>query len=72
MTKKYNLGKHSDMRKFAKDLKREITKEAKMQVLNGKYNIICPACSNNINVPVGKSVCPICGGEIDLHLNIDF
>ncbi len=60
------------MRRFAKDLKREIIDAAKTQALDNKYEVTCPACSHKIKVPVGKSVCPICGEEIDLHLNFDF
>lgn len=35
------------------------------------YDIACPHCHAAINVPVGKSVCPACGSEIDLKLKFD-
>lgn len=35
------------------------------------YDIECPHCHAAINVPVGQSVCPGCGGEIDLKLKLD-
>lgn len=35
------------------------------------YDIACPHCHAAINVPVGQSVCPACGGEIDLKLKLD-
>lgn len=36
----------------------------------GTYPISCPHCKASITVPVGKSVCPVCGKEIDASLNI--
>ena len=35
------------------------------------YDIECPHCHVAINVPVGQSVCPACGGEIDLKLKLE-
>lgn len=35
------------------------------------YDIACPHCHAAINVPVGKSVCPACDGEIDLKLKLN-
>lgn len=37
-----------------------------------KYDVTCPHCGAKINVPTGKSFCPICKNEIDLNLNINF
>ena len=34
------------------------------------YDVTCPFCKNIVNVPTGKSLCPSCGKEIDLTLNI--
>lgn len=35
------------------------------------YDIECPHCHAKINVPAGYSVCPVCGGEIDLKFKFD-
>lgn len=35
------------------------------------YDIECPHCHAAISVSAGKSVCPACGGEIDLKFKLD-
>ena len=35
------------------------------------YDIACPHCHAAISVSAGKSVCPACGGEIDLKFKFD-
>lgn len=35
------------------------------------YDIECPHCHAAISVSAGKSVCPACGGEIDLKFKFD-
>ena len=35
------------------------------------YDIACPHCHAAIKAPVGKSVFPACGGEIDLKLRLN-
>lgn len=32
----------------------------------------CPHCHRMLNIPVGKSICPFCRGEIELSLNVHF
>lgn len=50
----------------------EVVKEAAVaKATEMTYDIACPHCHAAINVPVGKSVCPACGGEIDLKLKLD-
>ena len=50
----------------------EVVKEAAVaKATEMTYDIACPHCHAAINVPVGKSVCPACGGEIDLKLKFD-
>ena len=46
----------------------KVVKDAAMEMT---YDIECPHCHVAINVPVGQSVCPACGGEIDLKLKLN-
>lgn len=70
MSKKYNIGKKSDMRRFAKDLENSLVDAAKGKLMSRRYDVECPRCQSKIPVPIGKSVCPYCKHEIDLNLNI--
>lgn len=50
----------------------KVVKNAAMaKAMEMTYDIECPHCHVAINVPVGQSVCPACGGEIDLKLKFD-
>ena len=50
----------------------KVVKDAAMaKAMEMTYDIECPHCHAAINVPVGKSVCHVCGGEIDLKLKFD-
>lgn len=70
MSKNYNLGSKSDMRKFTNDLERAV-KEKSVQALHArKYDVDCPHCNGKVKVAPGKSNCPLCSKEIDLELNI--
>lgn len=55
---------HSTLDKVVRDA--AMAKAAEMT-----YDIACPHCHAAINAPVGKSVCPACGGEIDLKLKLN-
>lgn len=72
MGKTYNIGKNSDMNRFARDLEKEVIGQAKQAAQRQMYNINCPHCGEEVNVPTGKSLCPKCKGEIDLTLNFHF
>lgn len=57
-------------------LNEDAIKEAALQAAKEKaktmtFDVECPHCHAAINVPVGQSVCPGCGGEIDLKLKLD-
>ena len=50
-------------------LSNAINREYKKAATNKKYQISCKNCRAKVVVPVGKSVCPACGKEINLILN---
>lgn len=72
MGRKYNLGSSSDMRRFQRDLEKEIIGKTKQTIMNQTYDVTCPHCQSRISVPPGKSCCPRCGQEVDLNLDIKF
>lgn len=47
-----------------------LQREAKKAVLSKKYEVSCKNCHTKVTVPVGKSICPNCGKEINLILDI--
>lgn len=50
----------------------EVVKEAAVaKATEMTYDIACPHCHAAISVSAGKSVCPACGGEIDLKFKFD-
>lgn len=69
MSRKYNLGKKSDMRRFERDLKNQILSAAKQEMRKGSYDIACPHCNTKISANVGRNTCPHCGNTVDLTLN---
>lgn len=71
MTKKYNLSSKSDMRKFERDLEKELIDSAKSTARNALYDMNCPHCEKAIRVPAGLSRCPQCGGQINLELDFN-
>lgn len=44
-------------------------REAKKAAMSKKYQVSCKNCGAKVLVPVGKSICPHCGKEINLTLN---
>ena len=58
--------------KFNEDaIKEAALQAAKQKAKTMTFDIECPHCHVAINVPVGQSVCPACGGDIDLKLKLD-
>lgn len=72
MSKNYNLSSSSDMRRFKADLEKQVLDKARGAVTKKTYQVICPACKTVIQTTPGKHICPRCGKEIDLKLNIKF
>jgi len=70
MPRRYNLASKSDMRRWARDLEKDLTSLAQKQVLKMKHNIPCPHCVREISVSSGWNVCPYCANGVDLQLQI--
>ena len=66
MSKKYDLSKKSDMRRFERDLADTAMDLAMEYAKEGEFEIECPHCGKAISIPVGESDCPECGGRINL------
>ena len=59
------MGK-SSIQKLAESLDSKVKSIAKKEASKKKYDIACPNCKADVTVPLGKSACPACNGEIDL------
>ncbi|WP_159562765.1 MULTISPECIES: hypothetical protein [unclassified Exiguobacterium] len=70
MKNKYNLGSKSDMRKFSRDLEKQLREKTIHAVQNKSYDIECPHCKSLISIKPGKQRCPVCNEEINFTLNI--
>ncbi len=71
MKHKYNMSSKSDMRRFQRDLKKDIKASVVSAIESGLYDVTCPNCGAVVKVPAGKSKCPSCRGEINLELDVD-
>ena len=45
---------------------------AREKAANMNFDIECPHCHAAVNVPAGISVCPVCGNQIELKVNVGF
>lgn len=72
MNDKYNLSSKSNTKQYAKDLEQRIKDAAIEEAMGRMYDVTCPTCGASVKVPTGKSVCPKCGEEIDLQLDVKF
>ena len=52
-------------------LEKAVKEAAMAKAMEMTYDIECPHCHAAINVSAAKSVCPACGGEIDLKFKFD-
>jgi len=69
MSKKYNIGKKSDMRKLNRDLKNQADEIVKDAAKTMKVDIECPHCKEDIKVKSGKNACPHCDRNIELDVS---
>lgn len=64
MSKKYDLSKKSDMRRFEKDLEKEVMDVAKESISKSGLDIECPHCGKPIHVQLGDNICEHCGNQV--------
>lgn len=72
MSKTYNLGSKSDMKRFANDLAKSATNMAIKKASSKQYDYQCPHCGKQLKVKVGKNVCPHCQGVIEMNLDLKY
>ncbi len=58
----YELGNKSDMKRFMKDLEKEVIKDIESQLKNYR----CPSCGHRFSAEIGENVCPSCHQEITI------
>lgn len=61
MGRNYDLLNKSDMRRFARDLEKDIKAAAKKSLISNGLNVDCPFCKNAFRMVSGENVCPACG-----------
>ncbi len=66
MAKNYDISSKADMRKFQKDLEKNIMNEAVKQANQAKVLFICPKCSFKFMAHVGINICPSCKEQITI------
>ena len=64
MPRKYDISKKSDMKKFMKDLEKNVVDKTMKQTIKA----VCPHCKNLISVTLKSTHCPKCCEEI--HFDI--
>lgn len=72
MAKKYNLGSSSDMRRFTRDLEKEVIANAKDQIHNSSFDAKCPNCKESIKVTEGLNICDRCQHKFVVDYKINF
>lgn len=72
MSKKFNLGSGSDMRRLQRQLSDLAASAVKEQLQDEHYDIECPHCNAQISVHAGKNTCPKCGDTINFNLEFTF
>lgn len=72
MTKKFNLGSKSDMRRFTRELEKEAKNKASEAIINHSYDFECPNCGTKFTIRVGsQNVCPKCGTSVNFKFDKD-
>lgn len=68
--RKYDISKKTDLRRFERDIEKEIKKLAKDELVTSGADYDCPRCGKTYRVKQGDNVCPHCG--FVLNVNFDF
>lgn len=58
------------MRRFERDLKKDVMKQAESSIMKNTHEIVCPGCGYKFNARIGSNTCPHCHKTIDLELDI--
>lgn len=69
MSKHYNISKKSDMRRFTRDIERDIYKAAENAIRAKGVELECPDCHQQVTFRQGENICPLCGHEVDINFN---
>ncbi len=71
MVKKYRAGNKNDMKKFMKNVEKQVYSSAESGVKNTTHTVECPKCktSKKIRFKKGVGKCPTCHSRIELDLN---
>lgn len=72
MSKTYNLGNPSDMKRLSRDLEQKAMNIARDKVSTMNFDHKCPHCGSSIQVHSGLNFCPVCQKQINVDLNINF
>ena len=67
---KYDISKKSDMRKFSRDLEKQILDNVEKEIKKTGIEIECPNCKKKFKAKGGKNTCPHCKKVIDLDINM--
>ncbi len=72
MSKKYNLGSNSDMRRFERDLNKSVPNMAVNALQSQAITVTCPHCKRKFPAHSGTNTCPFCRKMVNLQLDINF
>lgn len=72
MSKEYNLGSKSDMRRFERDLNKSVQNVAVNALQSRAITVTCPRCKRKFSAHSGTNTCPFCRQTVDLQLDINF
>lgn len=70
MARKYDITKKSGMRRFERDLRKDIVKQTESILRKKPVQVECPHCHQPIKIHAGSNVCPFCKQLVRLNLDI--
>ena len=60
------------MKRFTKELEKQIRSNAEKEALSRKYDIECPSCHALFQAKPGKGHCPVCNKAINFQLDVTY